>query len=131
MSIRQIVYPEPSPKNYFYQYVSITNPHMLSALRYAKTASLDFQMPTATVIVDSRDQEISIAANGSDYHKTHPCQRTILNIPTGQGYELCEGCHPKNHSESRAIKSALSRNLNLSGYSLYLWGHWWCCKNCW
>jgi len=52
-------------------------------------------------------------------------------IPTGQQYELCEGCHPKNHSEPRAIADAKKNGHDTKGADLYLWGHWWACETCW
>jgi deoxycytidylate deaminase len=121
------------PKNGEIVYVSADNPFMLAAKAYAGEHSLDSTMPTGSVIV--RDGEIiGRGANGSDYHKTHECQRVKQHIPTGQGYELCEGCHPKNHSEPRAVADALQNfpeNADLSDAELYLWGHWWCCQPCW
>jgi deoxycytidylate deaminase len=67
----------------------------------------------------------------SDYHELHGCERIRQGIPTGQGYELCEGCHPKNHSEPSAIADAVSRDEDTRGADLYLWGHWWFCESCW
>jgi deoxycytidylate deaminase len=52
-------------------------------------------------------------------------------MPTGEGYDLCEGCNSKFHSEPSAIRDALSKNKDTEGADLYLWGHWWCCKDCW
>ena len=100
------------------------------AKAYAREHSLDRVMPTASVIVKN-DKVIAMGANGSDYHKTHECERVKQNIPTGQGYELCEGCHPKNHGEPKAIAAAAKAGVNLAGADVYLWGHWWCCEPCW
>jgi deoxycytidylate deaminase len=103
---------------------------MAAAKEFAKSHSLDSTMPGAAVIV--RDNAVlGIGTNGSEYHKHNKCQRVILGCKSGEGYELCEGCHPKNHSEQSAIADALSRNNKTSGADLYLWGHWWCCKSCW
>lgn len=89
--------------------------------------SLDEAVKTgAVVVVDG--VIVAQGANGSDYHKTHECERVKQGIPTGQGYELCEGCHPKNHAERRAITRALEK---AQGADLYLWGHWWACEPCW
>ncbi len=110
-------------------YVSISNKYMKEAFLYAKEHSLDKQVPTGSVLV-SNDEIIGKGANGSDYHDHHVCERVRLNVPTGQGYELCEGCHYKNHSEVRAIEDAKKNGFNTQNSELYLWGHWWCCRWC-
>jgi len=111
-------------------YVPESNPFIQEAKKYSKEHSLDSTMPTGSVLV--KDSEIiGRGANGSDYHKTHECERVKQKIPTGQSYELCEGCHPKNHSEPRAILNAREGGRNIKGSDLYLWGHWWCCEPCW
>jgi len=111
-------------------YVPENNEFIQAAKKFAKNNSLDKTMPNSSVIV--RDGKvIAQGANGSTYHDTHQCERIKQNIPTGQGYELCEGCHPKNHGESSAINNAKENNINIVGADLYLWGHWWCCEPCW
>lgn len=112
------------------KYVPVDNVFMMTAKEYAKHHSLDNTMPTASVIVFN-NEVIGIGANGSDYHKTHPCERVRLGSKTGEGYELCEGCHPKNHSERKAIADSRGKGTLVSGADLYLWGHWWCCEPCW
>lgn len=111
-------------------YVGMENKYMQMAKEYAKAHSLDSVMPTASVIVKN-GEVIGRGANGSDYHKTHECERVKRGIPTGQGYELCEGCHPKNHSEPRAIADAVLTGHVTRDAVVYLWGHWWCCEPCW
>lgn len=111
-------------------YVDIGNACMVKARAQARQKSLDKLMPNASVIVKS-GKMIARGANGSDYHEKYGCERVRRGIATGQGYDLCEGCHPKNHSEQKAIASALTEGLDLQGAELYLWGHWWCCESCW
>jgi deoxycytidylate deaminase len=106
------------------------NQYMVAAKEYAKNHSLDESMPNASVIVRN-GKILAYGANGSEYHANNVCERVKQNIPTGQGYELCEGCHPKNHSESSAILSANTTNVDIRGAEIYLWGHWWCCEPCW
>jgi deoxycytidylate deaminase len=118
------------PKGRIIGYVSADNPFMLAAKDVAFRESMDNTVPTGSVIV-LNDEIVGAGANGSNYHKTHVCERVKRGIPTGQGYELCEGCSPKNHSEPKAINNARKRVQNLDGASLYLWGHWWCCEPCW
>lgn len=111
-------------------YVPLSNQYITEAKEFARVHSLDKVMPNGTVIVKN-EEIISRGANGSNYHETHECERIKKNIPTGQGYELCEGCHPKNHGESKAIKEARENNKDTQGADVYLWGHWWCCESCW
>lgn len=112
------------------KYVSADNVYIAEGKAFAKDHSLDYTQPTGSVIV-LNGEIIGHGANGSDYHKTHECERVKRGIPTGQGYELCEGCHPKNHSEPRAIADAKKNGLATEGADLYLWGHWWLCEPCW
>lgn len=117
------------PSGRVFKYVPASNKFMKVAESAAKK-SLDYNVPTGSAIIKD-GQVIGSGANGSTYHDTHPCVRVALGIPTGQGYELCEGCHPKNHSEPRAISDAKSNGSDTAGADLYLWGHWWCCEPCW
>ena len=127
-------------------YVPIAHPHMQAAKTVAETQSLDPDHPTGAVV--ALDNEIiGQGANGSHFHKKNGCERKKRNIPTGQGYELCEGCHPKNHAEQKAIANARegdkreeridiqpnhkSKITNHISLDIYLWGHWWCCQSCW
>jgi deoxycytidylate deaminase len=112
------------------KYVAEDNKYMQAAKKFAKKNSLDRAVPTGTVLVLG-GRIIGRGANGSDYHDKYGCERVRLNIPTGQGYELCEGCHPKNHSEVRAIENAKAEGKKTEGAEAYLWGHWWCCEDCW
>jgi deoxycytidylate deaminase len=113
-------------------YVASDNEFIRAAKKFAKVNSLDKNMPTGAVVVYD-DKVIGYGSNGSDYHSKHGCERVKRGIPTGQNYELCEGCHPKNHSEPRAIKDAKEKNpvADLKNSDLYLWGHWWACEPCW
>ncbi|MEK9186067.1 MAG: hypothetical protein AAB885_00595 [Patescibacteria group bacterium] len=125
------------PKGRKILYVPADDVFMQLAKAFARAQSLDENMPGAAVIVKV-GRVIGIGANGSDYHKKQKCERVIRGCKSGEGYELCEGCHPKNHSEAKAISNARLgfgwswySNKFLSGADLYLWGHWWCCQSCW
>lgn len=118
------------PEGRTFSYVPEDNIYIQEAKAFAKDNSIDDTMPTGTVLVKG-DEVIGRGANGSDYHKTNGCERVKQNIPTGQGYELCEGCHPKNHSEPQAIANAAELGNDTEGSTAYLWGHWWCCEPCW
>ena len=128
-NMKTIPYPY-LPKGRAILYVGASNPFMHEARRLALEDSLDDAVKTASIIVKD-GMSIGTGANGSDYHKTHVCERVRLHIPTGQGYELCEGCSPKNHSEPRAISDAIAHGHDTKGADLYLWGHWWACESCW
>ena len=118
------------PENRLISYVPQSNEFMKIARSFARKNSLDETMPGASVIVKA-DRLIGIGVNGSYYHKNHGCRRVELNCKTGEDYELCEGCHPKNHSEAQALALAKINGEDANGADLYLWGHWWCCKPCW
>ncbi len=126
---KEIEYPY-LPEGRKIRYVAMDNVFIQKAKTFAKEHSLDETMPNASVIVKN-GEIIAQGANGSDYHKTHECERVKQGIPTGQEYELCEGCHPKNHGEQTALKDAKEKGLDVSGADLYMWGHWWCCQPCW
>jgi len=112
------------------QYVSMDNEFIQAAKVFAKEHSLDKEMPNSSVIV--RDGEIIAAgANGSNYHENNECERVKIGSKSGEDYELCEGCHPKNHGEQTAIHNAKEKGVDTEGADLYMWGHWWCCEPCW
>lgn len=129
MEQKKIIYPF-LPEGRTIKYVSADNEFIVAARAYARSHSLDAVMPNASVLVRN-GVIIAQGANGSDFHKHNECERVKQNIPTGQGYELCEGCHPKNHSEQSAITDARDRGIDTRDADLYLWGHWWCCEPCW
>jgi deoxycytidylate deaminase len=118
------------PENRQILYVSNDNPFIKQAEEYARLYSLDKTMPTGAVLVKD-GSIIALGANGSNYHEVHGCFRVKNNIPTGQGYELCEGCSPDNHAEAKAITAAKELCIDLVDSDIYLWGHYWCCKPCW
>lgn len=126
---KRIVYPYMHPEGEIH-YVPADNAFMITAKKIALEKSLDKTMPTGTVIV-KEGKVIGHGANGSNYHEKYGCERVRLNIPTGQSYELCEGCSPKNHSEPKAVQNAHEKRENTVGAEAYLWGHWWCCEPCW
>lgn len=126
---KKVDYPYIHPKGEF-DYVTLDSEFMQAAKEVAYKESLDDNMPTGTALVKN-GKIIGLGANGSDWHQKHGCERVRLGIPTGQGYELCEGCSPKNHSEPKAIANAKKNGHSTEGAEAYLWGHWWCCEPCW
>lgn len=116
-----------------YRTTTNTNRHMAMAKDFALANSLDARQKVACVIVTWLGDVLGIGANGSPHHAEHGCARVALGCKSGEGYDLCEGCHPKNHAEPSAIRDVLARgNKNqLIGSELYMWGHYWCCNACW
>ncbi len=111
-------------------YVPENNEFMQAAKKAAEELSLDSKHQTGAVVV-LNDEIIGRGANGSIYHAQYGCERKRKGIPTGESYELCEGCHPKNHAEPSSIRNTLETGNNPKNADLYLWGHWWCCEDCW
>lgn len=111
-------------------YTSATDPFIQIARQAALMYSLDETHKVGAIIVRDRVL-IGVGANGSDHHRKHDCERKRQGIPTSQGYEHCEGCHPVNHAEQKAIRCAQTHKHDTRGAVMYLWGHWWACKSCW
>lgn len=111
-------------------YVPGTNEYMAMAKEYAKEYRGNLHHPAAAVIVKD-GRVIGVGSIGNNPAHIKGCERVRLNMPTGQGYELCEGCAPKYHSEPSAIRDARAKGNDTKGADLYLWGHWWCCQPCW
>lgn len=120
-------------------YVSDDNPFMMEAKRVRNEYSSDKNHSTGAVIVKD-GQIIGRGANQSAlksevlkrFHRDKFCVRRFFKVPSGQKYWLCPGCaSSRNHAEPNAIKDAKRNVKDLSGSDLYLYGHWWCCKDCW
>ncbi len=111
-------------------FVPESDPYMQEARKAAREHSLDDALKTGSVVVKN-GKIIGRGANGSDYHLKFECERVKQGIPTGQRYDLCEGCHPRNHAEARAIADAVANEYDTKDADLYLWGHWWACESCW
>ena len=118
------------PEGRTLKYVGEGNIFMQEAKDFALSHSLDSKHRTGAVVV--RDGVIiGRGANGSGYHDENGCERKRKGVPTGERYDLCDGCSPKNHAEPSAIRDAVSHKFSTKDADLYLWGHWWCCKDCW
>lgn len=106
------------------------NVFMQEAKAVSEKYSLDLKHRTGAIII-RKDAVLGKGANGSHYHEKHGCKRKELGIPTGEGYDLCPGCSPKNHAEQKAIQDAVDHKKKTKDADLFLWGHWWCCQSCW
>ena len=118
------------PKNQNLYQTEDANTFMQAAKKVALEQTSDLKHPTGAVIVKN-NKIIGKGANFSIYHKENGCERKKLKCKSGEGYELCEGCHPHFHAEATAIRDVLSKNKTTENCDLYLWGHWWCCQDCW
>lgn len=128
-SKRKVEYPFIHPLGSI-EYVPERNPYLKKAREIAKKYRSNLVLPGAAVIVKD-NQIIGQGSIGNNPAHIKGCVRVKLNLPTGVGYELCEGCQYKNHSEASAVRDAKSKGHDTKGAELYLWGHWWCCEPCW
>lgn len=85
------------------------------------------KQPTGAVIV-SRNTVLGAGSNAG--RRVEECPR--WGSPTGENYSLRKAvCRQESHAEIAALRDALDKGREVSGADLYLYGHWWCCKNCW
>ncbi|MFA6160532.1 MAG: deaminase [Parcubacteria group bacterium] len=122
-------------------YVSEDNLFMMEAMRIRNTQSTDKWHPTGAVIV--KDGKIlGGGANQSGFKNPHLieahangwCVRKWFKAKSGTKYWLCPGCSTnKKHAENMAVRDAVKKTSakEVIGADLYLYGHWWCCKECW
>ena len=129
METKQIKYPY-LPEGREILYVPLSNKYMTMAMEYAKEYRSNLAQPSGVVIVKN-DEVIGGGSIGNNPAHIKGCVRVTMNMTTGQGYDLCEGCDPKFHSEPTAIRDAHAKGNDTKGADLYMWGHWWCCKGCW
>jgi deoxycytidylate deaminase len=127
------------PKGKDIKYVPANDRFMVEAKKLRDNYSTDFNHKTGAIVV--RDGVIiGSAANRSkisnqfliNLHKKGLCFRKLFRVKTGQKYWLCPGCaSSKYHAEHSAVVDALSNGNKTAGADVYLYGHWWCCKQCW
>ncbi|MFZ1019549.1 MAG: deaminase [Minisyncoccia bacterium] len=138
METKDIKYPYlPAGKTILY--VPESNPFIIEAKKTAFEQATDRRYIAGVVIVlDGKVIGRGALHSGIknkkliELHQKGLCIRRMLKIKSGQKYWLCPGCAaPKNHSEPTAIRNAKKNGYNTNGADLYLWGHWWFCKDCW
>ncbi len=117
------------PHNRTFSFVSLTHPMMQAARDAAKQKSGCSWWQTGAVIV----KDGTILGRGANEGQWQPlCPRYEQGCGTGEGYELCKNiCKQTGHAETTAIDDCLGQNNNPAHADLYLFGHWWCCENCW
>jgi deoxycytidylate deaminase len=132
-----------------YFFVPEDNEFMQAAKMAAINHSLTSLFPIGIVAV--KDGMVVVeAGNGNGYHEKNletpghrkGCVRRHLNdekekeglpkFKSGEGYELCPGCHTDSHAEANLIRNAKEKGVyeKLVGSDAYMYGHFWCCKEC-
>ncbi len=115
------------PKGRELLFTAPDNPFIVEASRMARQGC--FKQGTGAVVV----REGKIIGRGSNAaKKVDRCPRSEQGFQTGEGYDQCRSvCGQQGHAEVMAIKDAYCRTDDLTGADLYLYGHWWCCADCW
>jgi len=127
MSLPTIKYPF-LPEGKAYLYIAESNPFMLAAKQAAGGHGC---RKHATGAVAVKDGNIVATGNNAGVHVT-VCPRVYKGYGTGQGYRYCkEYCDQSGHAEVVLCRTAQEQNIDLTGTDVYLYGHWWCCENCW
>jgi deoxycytidylate deaminase len=117
------------PPNKEILFVRSDNIWMLAARKMADEYSGCCWWPTGAVLIKD-DKIIGSGANAGKLQTL--CPRVEHNCSTGTGYEYCTSrCEQTAHSEVNCIKDALRNNQQTTNADLYLFGHWWCCEQCW
>lgn len=107
-------------------YVGEDNNYMQSAKELWAMGGCAKQ-PTAAVVV--KDGKI-IGQGTNAGIRVLECPR--WGSPTGTNYGPCKDvCKQEGHAEAMAVKDATKNGFDTQGADLYLYGHWWCCQNCW
>lgn len=116
------------PKNKTIKYVSDANYFMNQAKNIAENSGCQKQSTGAIIVKNGK-----IIAKGCNAgKKVDICPRITQNYKTGEGYHLCKTiCLQVGHAEKTAISNAKQNLQNTRGANMYLYGHWWCCKDCW
>src|SRR3989338_4143936 len=97
-SIYQLPFVHPKGK---IAYVPASDSYMQKTRGYAKRHRSNLHLPSAVIIVKN-SKVIGRGSIGNNRYHKEGCIRINLNMPTGQGYELCEGCDERYHSEASA-----------------------------
>lgn len=109
-------------------YVPGDNAFMLAAKEQAEQHGC---RKHATGAVAVKEDEI-IASGKNAGTAVSVCPRVYKDYGTGQGYQYCKNyCEQDGHAEVVLCNSAKADSIDLNGADLYLYGHWWCCENCW
>jgi deoxycytidylate deaminase len=107
-------------------YVDINNPFMIAAKDLCKTSGCVKQSTGAVIVKNGQ-----IIGRGTNAAKlVLECPR--WGSPTGENYGPCKDiCKQEGHAEAVAVKDMMAHQTDYQDADLYLYGHWWCCRNCW
>jgi len=107
-------------------YVDIKNPFMIEAKNLCETSGC-IKQPTGAVIVKN-EKVIGRGTNAGE--RVLECPR--WGSLTGHNYGPCKDiCKQEGHAEAVAVKNMIEHQTDYQNADLYLYGHWWCCHNCW
>ena len=127
MALKIIKYPY-LPEGREYLYVSEDNEFMQAAKIAAKAHGCRKHATGGAAVKDGK--LILTGSNAGTYVSV--CPRAYKGYPTGEGYHYCRNyCDQKGHSEVLICNQAKEQGIDLNGADIYLYGHWWCCQNCW
>ena len=116
------------PEGKIIKYVSADNPFMVEAKKISMSTGCAKQATGAVVV--KKGKIIGRGCNAGK--KVEVCPRIINNSKTGEDYHYCKDvCGQTSHSEITSINDVRSSGQDPKDADLYLYGHWWCCKNCW
>lgn len=137
--IAALPYSEPFRNGSLRLFYTSSDDEFMTLAREVIMNSTDKRHPTAAVVVKD-GKVLASAANQSGFkhpylirlHEIGWCVRKLFRVRSGAHYWLCPGCaNARDHAESRASKLALAKYpQRMMNTRLYLYGHWWCCKDC-
>ena len=127
MPLPTIQYPY-LPEGGTYSRVSADNAFMQVAKRNMEKSGCRKHATSAVIVKDGK-----IVAEGSNAGIfVSICPRVYKGYGTGEGYRYCkEYCGQLGHAEVIAVRDGQAKGVDLRGSDVYLYGHWWACKNCW
>ncbi|MCL5411003.1 MAG: deaminase [Patescibacteria group bacterium] len=124
---KKIKYPY-LPKGREILHVSSDNVFILAAKKAAEHKGCAKQTTGAVIV---KNGKIVAVGSNAGVH-INVCPRVLRGSKTGTDYHFCkEVCKQEGHAEQTACGNAKSKNIDVKGADLYLWGHWWCCEPCW
>lgn len=115
------------PRDKEIKFVSLQNEYLREAKKLAESSTC-IRIKTGAVIV--KDGRIIGRGSNTGRKKVEVCPRQ--EEVTGRNYRFCQiFCGQRGHAEVVAINDALEKKEDTKAADLYLWGHWWCCRDCW
>ncbi|MBI4122307.1 MAG: hypothetical protein HY461_03165 [Parcubacteria group bacterium] len=128
MPLQMIQYPFLPPGGAYNNTVSANHPFMLAAKRHMEQSGCRKHATSAVIVKDG-----AIIAQGSNAGTLVPiCPRVYKGYGTGEGYRYCkEYCGQHGHAEIMAVRDGQAKGIDMNSADIYLYGHWWACKNCW